>query len=80
MAYSMRCRNGQVNTSGGNSVACGEWDYSCYTYIHDSSRVDSVMHKVVSHEISNFSGSFTITVLIQLLLMFKILTEVMILL
>ena len=57
MAYSMRCRNGQVNTSGGNSVACGEWDYSCHTYIHDSSRVDSVMHKIVSHEISNFSGS-----------------------
>ena len=57
MAYSMRCRNGQVNTSGGNSIACGEWDYSCHTYIHDSSRVDSIMHKVVSHEISNFSGS-----------------------
>ena len=33
MAYSMRCRNGLVNTSGGNSVACGEWDYSCHTYI-----------------------------------------------
>ena len=57
MAYSMRCRNGLVNTSGGNSVACGEWDYSCHTYIDDSTRIDSIMYKIVSHEISNFSGS-----------------------
>ena len=53
----MRCKNGQVNTSGGNNVACGEWDYSCHTYIHDSTRIDSILNKVSSHEINNFSGS-----------------------
>jgi hypothetical protein len=57
MQYSMRCKNGQVNTSGGNNVACGEWDYSCHTYIHDSTRIDSIMHKTASHTISGFSGS-----------------------
>ncbi|MAO01820.1 MAG: hypothetical protein CMD05_02690 [Flavobacteriales bacterium] len=57
MSYSMRCKNGQVNTSGGNNVACGEWDYSCHTYIHDSTRIDSILNKVSSHEINNFSGS-----------------------
>jgi hypothetical protein len=57
MQYSMRCKNGQVNTSGGNNVACGEWDYSCHTYIHDSTRIDSIMHKTASHIISGFSGS-----------------------
>lgn len=57
MAYSMRCRNGQVNTSGGNSVGCGEWDYSCHTYIHDSTRIDSILHKTSSHSIIGFNGS-----------------------
>ena len=57
MTYSMRCKNGQVNTSGGNNVACGEWDYSCHTYIHDSTRIDSIMHKTATHIISGFSGS-----------------------
>jgi len=57
MTYSMRCKNGQVNNSGGNNVACGEWDYSCHTYIHDSTRIDSIMYKTASHIISGFSGS-----------------------
>jgi len=53
MSYSMRCKDGQVNTSGGNNVACGEWDYSCHTYIHDSTRIDSIMYKTSSHSTSN---------------------------
>ena len=53
----MRCRNGQVNSSGGNSVACGEWDYSCHTYVHDSTRIDSIRHKTISHSITGFNGS-----------------------
>jgi len=57
MSYNMRCKDALVNTSGGNGVACGEWDYSCNTYIHDSSRVDSTLSNYPSHSISNFSGS-----------------------
>lgn len=57
MLYNMRCRDGAVNTSGGNYVACGEWDYSCNTYIHDSTRVDSFISSTNSHSISGFSGT-----------------------
>ncbi|MFK8038266.1 MAG: LamG-like jellyroll fold domain-containing protein [Crocinitomicaceae bacterium] len=57
MLYNMRCRDGNVNTTGGNYVACGEWDYSCNSYIHDSTRVDSTMNTTPSHSISGFAGS-----------------------
>jgi hypothetical protein len=53
----MRCKNAQINTSGGNNVACGEWDYSCHTYIHDSTRVDSILYTVASYSISGFTGT-----------------------
>lgn len=57
MKYNMRCRDGNVNTTGGNYVACGEWDYSCNTYIHDSTKVDSVLSIAPDHQISGFSGT-----------------------
>jgi len=56
MSYSMRCKGGLVNTSGGNNIACGEWDYSCHTYIHDSTRIDSIMYKTANHTITGFNG------------------------
>jgi hypothetical protein len=57
LSYNMRCKNAQINTSGGNNVACGEWDYSCHTYIHDSTRVDSILYTVASYSISGFTGT-----------------------
>ncbi|MFT6982436.1 MAG: hypothetical protein ACJAUD_001203 [Crocinitomicaceae bacterium] len=57
MKYNMRCRNGDVNTTGGNYVACGEWDYSCNTYIHDSTRIDSTANTTPSHQISGWTGT-----------------------
>lgn len=57
MKYNMRCRNGAVNSTGGNYVACGEWDYSCNTYIHDSTHVDSTANSTASHQITGFSGT-----------------------
>ena len=57
LSYNMRCKGGQINTTGGNNVACGEWDYSCHTYIHDSSRVDSILSYHASYAISSFSGN-----------------------
>lgn len=56
MLYNMRCKNGLVSTTSDRNKGCGEWDYSCNTYIHDSSRVDSVLSFTNSHNISNFSG------------------------
>lgn len=48
MTYNMRCVN---------NATCGEWDYSNNTYIHDSSRVDSVAATTPSHVIGGFSGA-----------------------
>jgi len=57
MLYNMRCKDGLVSTSTDRNKGCGEWDYSCNTYITDSSRVDSVLSFTASHSITNFSGN-----------------------
>jgi concanavalin A-like lectin/glucanase superfamily protein/peptide-N-glycosidase F-like protein/type IX secretion system substrate protein len=56
MLYNMRCKDGLISVSGNTNRGCGEWDYSCNTYITDSSQVDSVINYTSSHSISNFSG------------------------
>lgn len=55
MYYNMRCPDAAVNP-GDNSQGCGEWDYSCNTFIYDSTRVDSAKATHPSHLISNFNG------------------------
>lgn len=59
MLYNMRCKNGVVGNlvppSGKNG--CGEWDYSCNTYITDSTKTDSTSASGPSHVISGFSGT-----------------------
>ncbi len=59
MQYSMRCKDGLVSPpiSGQTNIGCGEWDYSCNTYIEDDSRADSVARTTSSVAISNFSGT-----------------------
>jgi len=57
MLYNMRCKDGLVSVPGNTNMGCGEWDYSCNTYITDSSRVDSVLSFTNSHSISAFSGT-----------------------
>lgn len=44
MRYAMRCKDGLVSpgVSGQTNIGCGEWDYSCSTYLTDSSRIDSI--------------------------------------
>lgn len=54
MLYNMRCHDLQV---GNGAVGCREWDYSCNTFITDSSRVDSTRLIHPSHIISNFDNS-----------------------
>ncbi len=57
--YSMRCKDGKVSPpiAGQTNIGCGEWDYSCNTYIIDSSRADSIPRSTSSHRISDFTGS-----------------------
>jgi Concanavalin A-like lectin/glucanases superfamily/Peptide-N-glycosidase F, C terminal/Secretion system C-terminal sorting domain len=59
MLYNMRCKDGNVSQpyTGQTNIGCGEWDYSCNTYITDSSRTDSVISSHKSHDITNFSGN-----------------------
>ena len=53
----MRCKNGLVSTSANRNLGCGEWDYSCNTYLTDSSRLDSVRATHPDYIISGFSGN-----------------------
>ncbi len=53
MKYNMRCHDNEI---GSGSVGCREWDYSCNTFVTDSSRVDSTRLMHPSHIVSNFSG------------------------
>ena len=59
MLYNIRCKDGNISPpyAGQTNLGCGEWDYSCNTYITDSSRVDSVVAIQNSHNITNFSAS-----------------------
>ena len=54
MRYNMRCHDAAV---GNGNVGCYEWDYSCNTFLTDSTRVDSNAAVHPSHIISNFSGT-----------------------
>ena len=56
MAYNIRCKDGNISVPGNTNIGCGEWDYSCNTYITDSARVDSVINFTNSHYISNLQG------------------------
>lgn len=59
MLYNMRCKNGLVSqgVAGQTNIGCGEWDYTCNTYIVDSAKVDSAKAKHPSHLITGFSGT-----------------------
>ena len=43
MLYNMRCKGARISTGADRNLGCGEWDYSCNTYITDSSRRDSFL-------------------------------------
>lgn len=57
MYYNMRCKGALVSTGTSRNLGCGEWDYSCNTYIHDSTSFDSTQSLVSNYLISNFSGT-----------------------
>lgn len=56
MKYSMRCKGARISTGSNRNLGCGEWDYSCNTYIVDSSRIDSLSTNRSEYSISSFSG------------------------
>lgn len=57
MLYRMRCKNGLISNSSNRNQGCGEWDYSCNTYLTDSSLTDSVKATHPDYQITGFSGT-----------------------
>jgi len=57
MRYRMRCKGALVSTGSNTNLGCGEWDYSCNTFITDSSRVDSVKATHPNYIISGFNNN-----------------------
>lgn len=66
MRYAMRCKNGLVSPpiSGQTNRGCGEWDYSCNTYITDSTKADSINRTTDRYQIipnTNTTGIYSNT-------------------
>lgn len=57
MRYAMRCKGARVSTGANRNLGCGEWDYSCNTYIEDPSRIDSFRASTPEYAILNFDGT-----------------------
>ena len=53
----MRCKNGLVSTGTNRNLGCGEWDYSCNTYVVDDTKAEKVASIQKDYLVSNFSGS-----------------------
>ncbi len=57
MKYNMRCKNALVSDGTDRNKGCGEWDYSCNTYIVDSSKIEEETNTTPNYKISNFTGT-----------------------
>ena len=66
MRYTMRCKDGLVSpgVSGQTNIGCGEWDYSCNTYITDSTRLDSIkanINRYVVYPYASIDDNYSLT-------------------
>ena len=57
MKYNMRCKNALISNGTDRNLGCGEWDYSCNTYIVDSNKVEEVTATQPNYVIANFTGT-----------------------
>ncbi|NNJ55635.1 MAG: LamG domain-containing protein, partial [Bacteroidia bacterium] len=57
MLYNMRCKDNLVSDASNRNKGCGEWDYSCNTYVVDSTKSDSLLASTADYTISNYSGT-----------------------
>ena len=56
LKYNMRCKDALISTPSDKNKGCGEWDYSCNTYIVDSTKAEQVQRTHPDYIISNFTG------------------------
>ncbi|MCB0802994.1 MAG: T9SS type A sorting domain-containing protein [Flavobacteriales bacterium] len=62
MRYAMRCKNALVSTGSNRNLGCGEWDYSCNTYVENPSMADSIISTVNRYQITpntNTTGMYS---------------------
>lgn len=57
LKYNMRCKNALISNQTFPNQGCGEWDYSCNTYLVDSSKIEDALNTQPKYVISNFSGT-----------------------
>jgi len=57
MQYRMRCTGGLVSTGSNTNLGCGEWDYSCNTFLTDSTKTDSIKSTHPDFIVSGFTGT-----------------------
>jgi hypothetical protein len=57
MKYNMRCKNNLISTQSAPNQGCGEWDYSCNTYVVDSTKIEKAPMTAPNKLISNFTGT-----------------------
>lgn len=55
MAYGMRCKGARISTGQNRNLGCGEWDYSCNTYIIDSTKIDSLANTTTKYIFNNYT-------------------------
>ncbi len=52
MRYAMRCKDALVSSTSNRNLGCGEWDYSCNTYIHNPLMADSLERSIDKYQIN----------------------------
>lgn len=52
MRYAMRCKGALVSTGSNRNLGCGEWDYSCNTYVHNPLMADSLQSSISKYQIT----------------------------
>jgi hypothetical protein len=57
LKYGMRCHDALVSTVSNRNLGCREWDFSCNTYIVDSTKIETLPAFTNSHFITNFTGT-----------------------
>ncbi len=58
LKYTMRCKDGLVSTAAERNKGCGEWDYSCNTYLVDSSKIEEFPQITADNYITNWTDDF----------------------
>jgi hypothetical protein len=57
LRYNIRCKNGLISDGSNRNKGCGEWDYSCNTFLVDSTKIERIPQTAAKYGVSNFTGT-----------------------